>query len=153
MKCFSVMYSSRWYTLRSTAMIRIRVATPEKMAPATKNAPNIVLFHGTRSVMAKIHDTTVCTETAIGMIRIIATPWGPPGGAPQRAPLGGVPLPADRQHIVQPRFPCRHPAAEPVAEERQVRDHGQEQVGDAGSDVRRDGQHVPDDRRLPAAVD
>src|SRR3990172_12746860 len=45
---------------------------PEKIAPATKNAPKIVLFQGSRSVMAKIQDTTVCTETAMGMIRIIA---------------------------------------------------------------------------------
>src|SRR3972149_8002573 len=66
------MYSSRWYTLRSTAITTIRVPTPEKMAPATKNAPKIVLFQGSRSVMAKIQDTTVCTETAMGMIRIIA---------------------------------------------------------------------------------
>src|SRR3990170_7891482 len=66
------MYSSRWYTLRRTAITMIRVAMPENIAPATKNAPKIVLFQGSRSVMAKIQDTTVCTETAMGMIRIMA---------------------------------------------------------------------------------
>jgi poly(3-hydroxybutyrate) depolymerase len=54
------------------AITTMSVATPEKMAPATKNAPNIVLFHGSRSVIAKIQETTVWTETAMGMISIIA---------------------------------------------------------------------------------
>ena len=50
-----------------------RVAIPEKMAPATKRTPKIVVFQPTRSVMPKIHETTVCTETAIGMMMIIIT--------------------------------------------------------------------------------
>ncbi len=53
-------------------MTTMRVAIPEKMAPATKKAPKMVLFQGSRRVMAKIQDTTVWTETAMGMIRIMA---------------------------------------------------------------------------------
>src|SRR3989337_1932342 len=79
-------------------MRMISTAMPEKIAPATKNAPKIVLFHGSRSVMAKIHATT-------------------------------------------------------IAEERQVRDHGQEQIHEAGREIGRNGDDVPDDGRLPAAVD
>src|SRR3970040_2870792 len=52
----------------------IRMAIPEKIAPATKKAPKRALSHGTRRVMAKIHERTVWTETAIGMIRIIRIP-------------------------------------------------------------------------------
>src|SRR3990172_11602058 len=52
----------------------IRIAIPEKIAPATKKAPKSALSQGTRMVIAKIHETTVWTDTAIGMIRIIRTP-------------------------------------------------------------------------------
>ena len=49
-------------------------AMPEKIAPTTKYGPKIVECHIGWIVIAKTHDTTVCTETAIGMTRIAMTP-------------------------------------------------------------------------------
>ena len=43
-------------------------AMPEKIAPTTKYGPKIVLRHIGMTVMAKSHDTIVCTETATGMM-------------------------------------------------------------------------------------
>src|SRR5687768_1220007 len=41
-------------------------ARPEKSAPTTKYGPKMVLRHIGFSVIAKSHDTIVCTETAMG---------------------------------------------------------------------------------------
>ncbi len=41
---------------------------PEKIAPTTKYGPKIVLRHIGISVIAKSHDTIVCTDTATGMM-------------------------------------------------------------------------------------
>ena len=43
-------------------------AMPEKIAPTTKYGPKIVLRHIGISVIAKSHDTIVCTDTATGMM-------------------------------------------------------------------------------------
>src|SRR3970282_191164 len=67
--------------------------------------------------------------------------------------LRGIAIPADRQGAVEPASPARGGTAQPVPEEAQVGDHRNEQVGDAAGQVGRDRQDVPDDRRLPAAVD
>ena len=67
------MYSSQWYTRRRIAITMTSVATPEKIAPTTKRTPKMLVFHPTRSVMPKIHDTTVCTDTAMGMMTTMST--------------------------------------------------------------------------------
>jgi hypothetical protein len=41
---------------------------PLKIAPTTKYGPKIGLCHMGTRVMARVHETTVCTETAMGMI-------------------------------------------------------------------------------------
>lgn len=43
------------------------------MAPTTKYGPKMLLCQPGRSVMPKTHDTTVCTETATGMITTAIT--------------------------------------------------------------------------------
>src|SRR5581483_10418190 len=50
--------------------------------------PNTAVFQPVRSVIAKIHDTTVCTETATKMITTIMSPMA----APRLARCSTVPL-------------------------------------------------------------
>ena len=49
-------------------MARISAAMPLKIAPQTKYGPKIVDRHIGTGVMAKSHETMVCTETATGMM-------------------------------------------------------------------------------------
>ena len=86
----------------------IRIAIPEKIAPATKKAPKSALSQGTRIVIAKIHETTVWTETAIGMIRIIRTPMADPS---DRRWAGRSRQPIARVRYSQPRQREPRPAS------------------------------------------
>jgi hypothetical protein len=55
-------------------MAVMMAAMPEKIAPTTKYGPKIVLCQPGRIVMPKIRDTTVWTETAMGMISTAMMP-------------------------------------------------------------------------------
>ncbi len=50
------------------AMATMSAAIPLKIAPTTKYGPKIGLCHMGTSVIASVQDTTVCTETAMGMM-------------------------------------------------------------------------------------
>ena len=53
--------------MRIGIMIVMTIATPEKIAPATKYGAKIVLCHPGSCAMAKSHDTTLCTEITSGV--------------------------------------------------------------------------------------
>jgi hypothetical protein len=52
-----------------TAMAMMIAAIPEKIAPTTKYGPKMVECHMGWTVMAKTQETTVWTETAMGITR------------------------------------------------------------------------------------
>ena len=61
------MYFSSPNAQRSGIMIVITIATPEKIAPATKYGANIVECQPGTMPIAKSHDTTLCTESTSGV--------------------------------------------------------------------------------------
>ena len=69
---------SRWWLVisdstfsarRSGMRRKITIATPERMAPATKYGGNRVECQPGTIDMAKSHDTTLCTETTSGVAK------------------------------------------------------------------------------------
>ena len=69
------MYVSRPSSVRIGASSVIIIATPEKIAPTTKYGAKIVLCQPGRSVVAKSHETTLCTDTASGTARAASRPY------------------------------------------------------------------------------
>ena len=61
------MYSSRPSNFRIGISSVITIASPEKMAPATKYGAKIVLCQPGRIDMAKSHETTLWTDTTRGV--------------------------------------------------------------------------------------
>jgi hypothetical protein len=61
------MIRSSPYTFRSGIAKVMTIATPEKIAPATKYGGKIVACHPGTIDIAKSHDTTECTETTNGV--------------------------------------------------------------------------------------
>ena len=68
-KCHGVSRSSMPSSRRIGISSVITIATPEKIAPATKYGANIVLCQPGICAIAKSHDTTVCTESTSGVAR------------------------------------------------------------------------------------
>src|SRR5258707_15181116 len=66
-KCHSVSRSSIPSSLRIGMSSVITIATPEKIAPATKYGAKTVLCQPGLIAIAKSHDTTECTDNTSGV--------------------------------------------------------------------------------------
>src|ERR1700689_4071278 len=66
-KCHSVSRSSMPSSLRIGINSVMTIATPEKIAPATKYGAKIVLCQPGFIAIAKSHDTTECTDKTSGV--------------------------------------------------------------------------------------
>ena len=68
-RCHGVMKPSRLSSRRIGISSVSTIATPDRIAPATKYGAKIVLCHPGSCAIAKSHDTTLCTEMTSGVAR------------------------------------------------------------------------------------